>query len=115
MGDVGVHGWANHAAWLQALDEDAGQNAHIIHLQECCTFRVENETKKFQCELTGDVKLMMVTNGGGGGVLVGLPGCHRVGAHGGHGKRNSMGGISSKCLYSDWRLRTHRLLGNQCS
>ena len=44
------------AAWLQALDEDAGLNAQIIHLQERCTFRVENETKRFQCKLTGDGK-----------------------------------------------------------
>ena len=36
----------------------------------------------------------------GGGVLVGLPRCHRVGADRGHGKRNSTGGISSKCVYS---------------
>ena len=35
------------AAWLQALDADAGLNAQIIHLQESCTFRVKNETKKF--------------------------------------------------------------------
>ena len=61
------------AAWLQALDEDAGLNPQIIHLQESCTCRVKNETKKCQCKLTGDGKLMMVTNGGGGGVLVGLP------------------------------------------
>ena len=62
------------AAWLQALDEDAGLNAQIIHLQERCTFRVTNETKKFQCKLTGESKLMMVTNGGGGGGLfVGPP------------------------------------------
>ena len=31
-----------------------------------CTFRVKNQTKKFQCKLTRDGKLMMVTNGGGG-------------------------------------------------
>ena len=54
------------AAWLQALDEDAGLNAQIIHLQESCTFRVKNDTKKFQCKLTRDGKLIMVTNGGGG-------------------------------------------------
>ena len=35
------------AAWVQALDEDAGVNAQIIHLQESCTFRVKNGTKKF--------------------------------------------------------------------
>ena len=62
------------AAWLQALDEDVGLNAQIIHLQETCTFRVKNETKKFQCKLTGDGKLMMVTNGGEE-LLVGLPQC----------------------------------------
>ena len=79
----GIHKWVMwarmdgpyDAAWLQALDEDAGLNAQAIHLQESCTFRVKNETKKFQCKLTGDPKLMMVTNGGGGGVLVGLPRC----------------------------------------
>ena len=54
------------AARLQALDEDAGLNAQSIHLQESCTFRVKNETKKFQCNMTGEGKLMMVTNGGGG-------------------------------------------------
>ena len=43
----------------------AGLNAQIIHLQESCTFRVKNQTKKFQCKVTGDGKLMMVTNGGG--------------------------------------------------
>ena len=59
------------AAWLQALDEDAGLNAQILHLQESCTFRVKNETKKFQCKLTGDGKLIMVTNGGGGGSVGG--------------------------------------------
>ena len=53
------------AAWLQALDEDAGLNAQIINLQESCTFRVKNETKKFQFKLIGDGKLMMVTNRGG--------------------------------------------------
>ena len=103
-----IHKWVmwactdgpDDAAWLQALDEDAGLNAQIIHLQESCTFRVKNETKKFQCKLTADGKLMMVTNGGGGGgVLVGLPRCHRVGADRGHGKQNSMGCISSKCVY----------------
>ena len=62
------------AAWLQATDEDAGLNAQIIHLQESCTlyivhctlYRVKNETEKFQCKLTEDGKLMMVTNGDGG-------------------------------------------------
>ena len=53
--------------------------------------------------------MMMVTNGGGGGVLVGLPRCHRLGADRGHGKQNSMGGISSKCVYSHLRLCTRRL------
>ena len=96
------------AAWLQALDEDAGLNAQIIHLQESCTFRVKNETKKFRCKVSGDGKLMMVTNGLGG-VLVGLPRCHRLGAHRGHGKQNSIGGIFSKCVYSRWRLCTRRL------
>ena len=62
------------AAWLQALDENAGPNAQILHLQESCTFRVKNETKKFQCKVTGDGKVMMVTNGGQE-VLVGLPRC----------------------------------------
>ena len=52
--------------WLQALDEDAGLNAQILHLQESCTFCVKNETKNFQCKLTGDGKLMMVPTGGGG-------------------------------------------------
>ena len=47
-------------------------------------------------------------------LLVGLPRCHRVGADRGHGKQNSMGGISSKCVYSHWRLCTRRLQGNQC-
>ena len=61
-------GGPDDAAWLQALDEDAGLNAQTIHLKESCTFRVKNETKKFQCKLTGDGKLMMVPNGGGGGV-----------------------------------------------
>ena len=61
------------AAWLQALDENAGLNAQIIHLQESCTFRVKNETKKLQCKLTGDGKLMMVTNRGGGGCWWGCP------------------------------------------
>ena len=58
----------NDVAWPQAFDEDAGLNAQIIHLQESCTFRVKNETKRFQCKLTGDGQLMMVTNGEGGGV-----------------------------------------------
>ena len=70
-----IHKWVmwtcmdgpDDAAWLRALGEDTGLNAQIIHLQENCTFRVKNETKKFQCKLTGDGKLMMVTNGGGGG------------------------------------------------
>ena len=74
-----IHKWVmwacmdgpDDAAWLQALEEDAGLNAQIIHLQESCTFRVKNETKKFQCKLTGDGKVMMVTNGGGGGGSVG--------------------------------------------
>ena len=96
------------AAWLQALDEDAGLNAQSIYLHESFTFRVKNETKKFSCKLTGDGKLMMVTNGGGE-VLVGLPQRHRVGADRGHGKQNSMGGISSKFVYSHWRLCTRRL------
>ena len=70
-----IHKWVmwvcmdgpDDAARLQALDEDAGLNAQIIILQESCTFRVKNETKKFQCKLTRDGKLMMVTKGGGGG------------------------------------------------
>ena len=61
------------AAWLQALDEHAGLNAQVIHLQESCTFRVKNKTQKFQCKLTGDGKLMMVTTGGGGGCWWGCP------------------------------------------
>ena len=52
-------------AWLQALDENACLNAQIIHLQESCTFRVNNSPKSFNINLTGDGKLMMVTNGGG--------------------------------------------------
>ena len=40
--------------------------------RETCTFGVKNETKKVQCKLTRDGKLMMVTNGGGE-MLVGLP------------------------------------------
>ena len=59
------------APWVQAFDEDAGPNAQIIHPQESCTFRVKDDTKKFQCKLTGDGKLMMVTNGGGGGCWLG--------------------------------------------
>ena len=51
-------------AWLKALDEDAGLNAQIIDLQENCAFRVNNEWRKFQCKLTRDGKLIMVTNGG---------------------------------------------------
>ena len=74
-----IHKWVMWAcmdepddvAWLQALDEDAGLNAQIIHLQESFTFRVKNETKKLQCKLAGDGKLMMVTNGGGGGSVGG--------------------------------------------
>ena len=92
----------------QSVDEDAGLNAQIIRLHESCTFRVKDETKKFQCKLTGDGKLMMVTNGGGG-LLVGLPRCHGVGADRGHGKQNSMGGISSKCVYSHWRLLVNNI------
>ena len=60
----GPDGAASHV-WLLALEEDAGLNAQIIHLQESCTFRVKNQTKKFQCKLTRDGKLMMVTNRGG--------------------------------------------------
>ena len=64
-----VHKWLmdgpDDAAWLQALDEDAGLNAQIIHLQESCIFSLKNQTKKFQCKLTGDWKIIMVTNGGG--------------------------------------------------
>ena len=56
---------ADDAAWLHALHEDAGLSAQIIHLQVGCTFHVKKRTKKFECKLTGDVKLMMVTNGGG--------------------------------------------------
>ena len=69
MCDVVVHGWPR---WLQALHEDAGLNPQIIHLQESCSCRVQNETKKCHCKLTRDGKPMIVTNGGGG-VLVGLP------------------------------------------
>ena len=112
-----IHKWVmwasmdgpNDAAWLQALDEDAGLNAPIIQPQESCTFRVKNETKKFQCRLTGDGTVMMVMNGGGEGMLVGLPRCHRVGADRWHGKQNSVARISSKCVYSHWRLCTRRL------
>ena len=68
-----IHKWGmwtcmdgpDDTACLQTLDEDAGLNAQIIHLQESCTLRVKNQTKKFQCKLTGDGKLMMLTNGGG--------------------------------------------------
>ena len=63
----------HNAARLQALDENAGLNAQIIHLHKSSTFRVESETKKFQCKLPGDGKLMMVTNGGGGGCWWGCP------------------------------------------
>ena len=105
-----IHKWVmwvcmdgpHDAAWLQALDEDAGLNAQIIDLQDTCTFQVKNETKKFQCKLTGVGKLMMVTNGGGG-VLVGLRRCLRLGADRGHGKQNSMGGIPRTIS------RSHRL------
>ena len=70
-----IHKWVtwacmdgpDDAAWLRALDEDARLNAQIINLQESCTFLVKNETKELQCKLTGDGKLMMVTNGRGGG------------------------------------------------
>ena len=55
------------AAWLQALEQDAGLNAQIIHLQEDCILGVKDETKKFKLKLTGDGKLMIVPNGGGGG------------------------------------------------
>ena len=65
MGDVGVHGRPDDAAWLQALDEYASLNAQISHMQQGCTFRVQNQTKKFQCQLPANGKLMMVTNGGG--------------------------------------------------
>ena len=58
-------------AWLHALDEDARMNAQIIHLQERCTFRVNHKSKKFPCKLTGDGKLVMVTNRWGE-VLLGL-------------------------------------------
>ena len=34
------------AAWLHALDEDAGLNSQIIHLQESCTYPVNNHSKK---------------------------------------------------------------------
>ena len=37
-----------------AVPRDARLNVQIIHLQESCTFRVKNETKKFQCKLTRD-------------------------------------------------------------
>ena len=47
------------AAWPKASDEDAGLNAQIIFLQESCTFCVNNQSKKFQCKLTGDGKLMI--------------------------------------------------------
>ena len=52
------------AAWLKVLDEDVCLNAQITHLQESCTFRADNRCKNFQYKLTGDGKLMMVTNGG---------------------------------------------------
>ena len=32
-------------AWLQALDEDAGLNAQVDHLQNSCTFHVDNQSK----------------------------------------------------------------------
>ena len=55
-----IHKWVmracmdgpDDAARLQAVDEDAGLNAQIIHLQESCTFCVGKETKKFHCKLT---------------------------------------------------------------
>ena len=50
-----IHKWVpwacmngpHDAAWLQALNEDAGLNARIIHLQESCTFRVKTKRKSF--------------------------------------------------------------------
>ena len=68
-----IHKWVmwacmdgpDDAACLQALDEDARRTAQIVHLHESCAFRVKTETKKFQCKLPGDGKLMMVTKGGG--------------------------------------------------
>ena len=111
-----IHKWVmwvcmdgpDDAAWLQALDEDAGLNAQIIHVQESCTFRVKTETKKFQCKLTGDGKLMMVTNRGGK-CWWGCPDATGLVVIEGTAKQNSMGGISSKCVYSHWRLCTRRL------
>ena len=52
-------------AWLRALDEDVGLNPQIIHLQENCTFCVNNRSNKFQCKLTRDGEPMMVMNGAG--------------------------------------------------
>ena len=47
-----IHKWVMWAC-VDGPDDAAGLNAQIIHLQGRCTFRVKNETKKFQCKLTG--------------------------------------------------------------
>ena len=81
-----IHKWVmwvymdgpDDAAWLQALDEDAGLNAQIIHLQESCTFRVKKRNQKVSIKTDQGWE----TNDGderGGEVLVGPPRCHRVG------------------------------------
>ena len=60
------------ATWLEALDEDAGLNTQVDHLQNNCTFCVDSLSKKIICIGTGDGKRMMATNGGrngGGDVL----------------------------------------------
>ena len=84
------HTLPDDAAWLQAFDKDTGLNARNIHLKEICTFRVNNHSKKFQRNLTGDGKLMMVTNAGEwwGEMLAGLPRCLWVGSHRGRREQN---------------------------
>ena len=50
-----IHDWVMYAcmddpddaAWLQALEEDAGLNAQIIHLQENCTSVSQTKSKSF--------------------------------------------------------------------
>ena len=82
----------------QALYEDAGRTAQIIHLQKSCTFLVRNETKKFQCNLTGDGKLIMVTNGAGK-CWWGCPDASRVVPIEGSVSKNQMGAfIRSVCI-----------------